>query len=344
MISVLRLGHRPMRDKRVTTHVALTARALGASKIYIAAKDATTERCVKEVVERFGGGFEIETGVNWRALIRSWEGCIVHLTMYGRRLDDVLPELPRDAHILVVVGAEKVPREVYVAAHFNIAIGNQPHSEVSALAVFLHRYTGCRIPPNPVDGETLILPNPRGKTVILGVEIPNRKAAIGLLEALGCDPNLIEHSIAVETLALKIAERCGADIALVSAGALLHDIGRSKTHAIDHGLAGAELARELGLPEHLSRIIERHVGAGLTASEAEALGLPKKDYLPQTLEEKIVAHADNLVGIPEEPKRRLTARDAADRLRSAGARKGAQRLMAMHRELSALCGRDIDEL
>ncbi len=89
---------------------------------------------------------------------------------------------------------------------------------------------------------------------------------------------------------------------LVRKGALLHDIGRSRTHDIAHALAGVEIGRSLGFSEQLLLIIERHIGAGITASEALRLGLPEKDYLPLTPEEKIVSYADNLIsGVREMP-------------------------------------------
>ncbi len=85
------------------------------------------------------------------------------------------------------------------------------------------------------------------------------------------------------------------DRELVQQGGLFHDIGRSRTHGIEHALAGVEIAKRLGFSTGLINIIERHIGAGITAQEAERLGLPKKDYLPLTPEEKIVSYADNLI-------------------------------------------------
>src|SRR5947209_5285614 len=141
-IAVLRLGHRPARDKRVTTHVALTARAFGADAVLVSTRDAGLERGLRSVTARFGGPFEVRTGVPWRETLRGWDGPILHLTMYGEPLDDVLPRIPRSANLLLVVGAEKVPRAVFDLATFNVAVGNQPHSEVAALAVFLDRLLG----------------------------------------------------------------------------------------------------------------------------------------------------------------------------------------------------------
>ena len=164
MITVLRLGHRPARDKRVTTHVALTARVFGADAVLVSTRDPALERTVRNVVRRFGGSFRIETGVSWRGLLRNWKGPKVHLTMYGLPIDDVLPRIPRD-DLLIVVGAEKVPRDVYDLADFNVAVGNQPHSEVAALAVFLDRLHGGRSLRGVAAARVSIRPNPRGKSV-----------------------------------------------------------------------------------------------------------------------------------------------------------------------------------
>ncbi len=165
MITVLRLGHRPARDKRVTTHVALTARAFGAQKVLVDARDPPLEKTVRDVVRRFGGPFEIETGVPWRRALKDFPGTKVHLTMYGQRLADVLPGLPRD-HLLIIVGAEKVPAEVYRLADVNVAIGNQPHSEVAALAVFLDRLLAGEGLRREFEGRLRIRPSARGKDVV----------------------------------------------------------------------------------------------------------------------------------------------------------------------------------
>ncbi|OGS42679.1 MAG: tRNA (cytidine(56)-2'-O)-methyltransferase [Euryarchaeota archaeon RBG_16_62_10] len=165
MIVVLRLGHRPQRDQRVTTHVALAARALGADEVWVSTKDEGLERTVASVVDRFGGKFRILTGVDWRKAIRGWKGTVVHLTMYGERLSEALPSL-KAKRLMVVVGAEKVPREVYGLADRNVSVGNQPHSEVAALAIFLDRYTGGKALDKDFRGRLRIVPDPRGKTVV----------------------------------------------------------------------------------------------------------------------------------------------------------------------------------
>ena len=165
MIVVLRLGHRPARDQRVTTHVALTARALGADAVWVSTKDEALEKTIESVVGRFGGKFSLKTGVDWRKALKSWDGEIVHLTMYGESLSKALPTL-KSKRLMIVIGAEKVPREVYDLAHRNISIGNQPHSEVAALAIFLDRYMDGKSLEKKTKGRLEIIPNPRGKTVI----------------------------------------------------------------------------------------------------------------------------------------------------------------------------------
>ena len=124
---------------------------------------------------------------------------------------------------------------------------------------------------------------------------------IELLKKENTPKNVIEHSKAVYKKAMEIAANFdNVDKDLIKKGALLHDIGRSKTHDITHAIEGVEIAREYDYDENVLNIIERHIGAGITESEAEKLGLPVKSYLPETLEEKIVAHADNLVSGSEE--------------------------------------------
>ena len=120
---------------------------------------------------------------------------------------------------------------------------------------------------------------------------------IRLLRAVGCDGEVIKHCTAVAELALEIAHRHYNTVneELIFRGALLHDIGRVRSHDIGHGFVGGEIARELELEENLVRIIQRYVGAGITAAEAKEVGLPSVDFMPDTMEEKIVAHADNLI-------------------------------------------------
>jgi len=169
-IWIMRIGHRPERDKRVTTHVALSSRALGAKGIYVDTEDPVLEENIRSVVERFGGDYSIKTGVTWKQAVKGFKGKIVHLTMYGERVDEALPNIPRDEDIMIIVGAEKVPIEVYKRADFNISVGNQPHSEIAALAIFLDRFTnGQALYSHREGGEIEVVPTVRGKRV---VEIP----------------------------------------------------------------------------------------------------------------------------------------------------------------------------
>jgi uncharacterized protein len=127
---------------------------------------------------------------------------------------------------------------------------------------------------------------------------------VEVLVKAGCSADVVAHCITVSNMALSVAERVkvAVDRELVRRGGLFHDIGRSRTHGLEHAVAGVEIGRKLGFADALLLIIERHIGAGITAEEAERLGLPKKDYLPITAEEKIVSYADNLTsGVREMP-------------------------------------------
>lgn len=149
----------------MTTHVALAARAFGAQRILVDTRDAALEKSVRDVVRRFGGPFEIETGIAWRRALKEFQGAKVHLTMYGLPLEEVVAQIPRDRDLLVVVGAEKVPAELYRLADWNVAVGNQPHSEVAALAVFLDRLLGGEGLRRDFGGRLRIRPSARGKDV-----------------------------------------------------------------------------------------------------------------------------------------------------------------------------------
>lgn len=168
-IVVLRIGHRPGRDRRISTHVALTARALGADGIIFSEYSAKkTKRSLEKVNETWGGSFFVRGGENWRKVIRDWRssgGTIVHLSMYGLSVDEEVPEIRGD-DVLIVVGAEKVPSEVYELADFNISIGNQPHSEVSAMAIFLDRlFEGKELNREFPGAKRKIVPTNSGKEV-----------------------------------------------------------------------------------------------------------------------------------------------------------------------------------
>ncbi len=170
-VYVLRLGHRPERDKRITTHVALVARAFGANGFILAdICDKSIEETLNKVLDRWGGQLYFKCGVSGRKYVKEWKnsgGEVIHLTMYGINVDDVIGKIRSSpSPKLIVVGAEKVERFYYEESDYNVAIGNQPHSEVSALALFLDRlYRGRELYYNFLDARIRIVPQERGKKV-----------------------------------------------------------------------------------------------------------------------------------------------------------------------------------
>ena len=170
-IYVLRYGHRPGRDKRVTTHVALVARAFGAGGFILGdVVDENVYKSIVKIIELWGGDLHIEMGIKSEEYCVLWKknnGVIVHLTMYGLHIDDVIEEIRHDSRdILIIVGAKKVPRFFYEIADYNIAIGHQPHSEIAALAIFLDRlYQGRELYLKFNNAKLEIIPSPRGKLV-----------------------------------------------------------------------------------------------------------------------------------------------------------------------------------
>ncbi|WP_424004573.1 tRNA (cytidine(56)-2'-O)-methyltransferase [Haloarcula salina] len=169
-VTVLRLGHRPGRDERMTTHVGLTARALGADAVVLANAARNQADTVVDITDRFGGPFDVSSTEEPRKLIRDFEGRVVHLTMYGEQVQDVEDDV-REAHaegpLLVVVGAEKVPFEVYEHADWNVGVTNQPHSEVASLAVFLDRlFEGRELDREWEDPDRVVVPQETGKRVV----------------------------------------------------------------------------------------------------------------------------------------------------------------------------------
>ena len=169
-IEVLRLGHRPERDKRITTHVCLTARALGAAGVRIAEEDEGVVRSVRALADRFGGSFTVASGTGWKGPLKQWKeagGQVVHLTMYGLPLASSVPEIvAAGKDVLVVVGAEKVPGDLYGLADHNVAVGSQPHSEVAALALLLDRLRGGAWEWDAFPGAAMrVVPTTHGKRV-----------------------------------------------------------------------------------------------------------------------------------------------------------------------------------
>jgi len=166
MITVLRLGHRKKRDARLSTHCGLAARALGADAIiYSGERDNQLLESIKQVGKRWGGRFKASYEPNWRKTIRDFRGAKVHLTMYGMPIERKIGEIRKKKGILVIIGGEKVPGEVYRAVDYNVAVTNQPHSEVAALAVFLHEYHSGRELGRKFSGKLKIVPQEFGKKI-----------------------------------------------------------------------------------------------------------------------------------------------------------------------------------
>ena len=170
--------------------------------------------------------------------------------------------------------------------------------------------------------------------------LPSRERALKLLIENGCSIKVVNHCQAVARLALETAEILNkkglkVDLGLVEIGALLHDIGRSRTHTVDHAIKGAEIAKQSGVPKPVVSIIKRHVGGGITANEARALGWPTDDvYAPLTLEEKVVSYADKLI----EKGKRVSVELAIEQLCRELKPEAAERVRELHEEITALLG------
>lgn len=173
----------------------------------------------------------------------------------------------------------------------------------------------------------------------MSTRVPNESECIGLMEDAGCRRRVIIHCRTVNAVAEEMVSRIsGADRDLVRAGALLHDLGRARDHSVMHAYVGSRMAEDKGLPPELVSIIRKHTGAGLDAIDVREMGLPPGDYMPMTLEEKIVAHADNLVS----DDRVVSHMHSVEKLMVKGAVRGAERVESLHAELSQLYGEDLD--
>ena len=176
-VVVLRWGHRPQRDARLTTHVALAARALGASGFVLSdIVDKKLGESVEKVTENWGGEFFFEMGKPWKRVVRDWKakgGIVVHLTVYGENVQTspVLDKIRQSGKdVLVLVGSQKVPGDFFSddVSDFNVAVGNQPHSECSALAVFLDRFfQGKELVKGFKKAKIKVVPQERGKKTIV---------------------------------------------------------------------------------------------------------------------------------------------------------------------------------
>ncbi|NVM17864.1 MAG: HDIG domain-containing protein [Candidatus Lokiarchaeota archaeon] len=128
--------------------------------------------------------------------------------------------------------------------------------------------------------------------------LPTSDFAFDLLKKLKVPYNVRRHSLKVAEKALVLAEKIRlkeVDMDLIEIGGLLHDIGRCQTHGFKHALIGAKIIRERGLSERLAIICETHILGGLDKEDAKQVGLPERDFLPLTLEEKVICLADKFI-------------------------------------------------
>ena len=169
VIEVVRIGQRLVRDDRVTTHVALVSRAFGAKKIFMTEVNSEIKESLEKINKTWGGNFVVEFIDKWKTIVKKKKDenfRVVHLTMYGESINDVQEKLRKEENLLVVVGAEKVPREIYELADYNVGVGSQPHSEISALAILLDRIQkGKQFEKTYPDAIRKIIPTKNGKNV-----------------------------------------------------------------------------------------------------------------------------------------------------------------------------------
>ena len=169
--------------------------------------------------------------------------------------------------------------------------------------------------------------------------LPSREQALQLLKHNNCPPQIISHCTAVTDYALDLAAQLETkgqqvNVDLVEAGGVLHDLGRCKTNTVDHGVVGGQFAEQLGLPQEVVNVIKRHVGAGITEQEAQAMGWPKDNYMPLTLEEKIVCYADKRI----DKDKKNPIESEIKKLQKAGKPEAAERVRRLHLEISKLLG------
>lgn len=184
-VHVLRIGHRIIRDARLTTHVLLAARALGAKRsIYTGERDKGLEESIRRVVDTWGGTFDLIYKKSWRQAIEEWrreeKGEIIHLTVYGEPIQEAIPKIKASSKKkLIIVGGAKVPGALYEITDYNVSVSSQPHSEVAALAIFLHElFEGKELEREFEGAKMKIIPNKRGKTVIKLSETEAREKKI----------------------------------------------------------------------------------------------------------------------------------------------------------------------
>jgi len=166
-VKVLRLGHRYSRDRRISTHVGLTARAFGADELLMDVEDKQLGESITGIAQEWGGEFQVNFIKNWKNFLKDFEGEKIHLTMYGINVDDCITDIRASKKDkLIIIGGQKVPSDLYESVDYNLAIGSQPHSEVAALAVFLDRLFDGKELSRKFNGRKEIIPQEHGKKVL----------------------------------------------------------------------------------------------------------------------------------------------------------------------------------
>jgi len=169
VIEVVRIGQRLVRDDRVTTHVALVSRAFGAKRIYMTEVNPEIKDTIEKINKTWGSNFEIVFIDKWKPILKKKKDekfKIIHLSMYGENINSVEEDLRKEEDLVIVVGAEKVPREIYELADYNVGVGSQPHSEISALAILLDRIQkGKQFEMEFPGAKRKIIPTKNGKNV-----------------------------------------------------------------------------------------------------------------------------------------------------------------------------------
>lgn len=169
VIEVVRIGQRLVRDDRVTTHVALVSRGFGAERIYMTEVNPEIKDTIEKINNTWGGNFAVEFIEKWKTVVKKKKEKgfkIVHLSMYGESINNSQEKIRKEENLLIVVGAEKVPREIYELADYNVGVGSQPHSEISALAILLDRIqNGKQFEKEFPNAKRKIIPTKNGKNV-----------------------------------------------------------------------------------------------------------------------------------------------------------------------------------
>ncbi len=175
----------------------------------------------------------------------------------------------------------------------------------------------------------------------------NQKQAIALLRKYKDTDEgfriVLKHSKVVQKHCVELAKKLqkkgfDIDMQLLKNGALLHDIGYFKVYdnkekRIRHGIEGGKILRKEGYSK-LARIAERHIGLGISKEDIikQKLQLPKKDFLPKTIEEKIITYIDNFIDMDK----KRSARWVYNRFKRKISKDYADYFMYVHKELKKI--------